>query len=148
MLKFSLCLVNITSPILVTTVFSLYRSHSTHPDCPLLVLIHLLLLAIIVGTIDLVSSPPHDLLLLVYFPFRHNFTYPYHNHILLVLIVLLFSWSSSTCNDYFAYPCSDRLDFASILMLLKHYQWYQKLLQGVNLKNKWNKNRRITLHMA
>ena len=63
--------------------------------------------------------------------------------LILPIIVSSLSWlfypftyyfTSPCCNRQRAHPCHNCLDFASILMPLKHYQQYQKLWQGFNFK--------------
>ena len=84
----------------------------------------------------LVSSPSYDLPLLVYFTCQYHIAYPYQNSLILVIILLYLSELSYPFPDYFSYTCRDcrrastchyHLDLVSILMLLKHYQQYQKL---------------------
>ena len=122
---------------------SLLRVSSPHPDRLLLVLIPLLLFITIDVALLLISSPSRDLLILVSLLHLYYFAYPSRNHIILVLIFFSLSGSSYTCPDSFAStchycrcasPCRDCIDFSLVLMLLKHYQRYQKLWQGVNLK--------------
>ena len=90
--RLSLCLVDITSPKFVTIVF--YLSWSSSP-CAYHLLILLITLILLVATVDaliLVSSPSHDLLLLISSPCRYQFSYPCRNPLLLFLIVSPLSW--------------------------------------------------------
>ena len=59
----------------------------------LILLVTLILLFAIVDSLILVSSPSHDLLLLISLPCRYHFSYPCRNPLLLFLIVFPLSWS-------------------------------------------------------
>ena len=88
----SLRLVYITSPKFVTIVFYLFWSSSPCAYHLLILLITLILLVAIVDARILVSSPFHDLLLLISSPRRYQFSYPCRNPLLLFLIVFPLSW--------------------------------------------------------
>ena len=92
----SLLLVNTSLNILVSIIFSLYRSSSPCPDC--------LLLVAIVGALLCVSSPSHDILLLVSL-----------NHVTfstLTVIIFYWSWYYSSC------PSSILLFLIQLLLLV------------------------------
>ena len=99
-------------------------------------MIPLLIIISIINTLLLLYSPPCDILLLVSLPCRYHFAYPCHNSLLVFLIV--FSLSLFLCFSFFyrfsASPPCDYPDFASVFIIFKHYQRYQKLCQRVNFK--------------